>query len=231
VRLDFQPWEWKEEKDLMFADRAEAGRQLLPLLSGIRERGEVTVVGIPRGGVLVAAEIARALQAPLAVWVAQRIRAPHRPQVALGAVGEDGDMAFDEETLCKYAVSPGYLVDEVRAQRAEAARRSRLYRPEDAPIELHGRHVILVDDGAASGGTLRAALRGVKHYGPASLTIAVPVAPQRLVRELTDDGETFRTLTRPLSVGDTAQFYRSFPAVTDAEVLATLQERASAGAA
>jgi putative phosphoribosyl transferase len=224
ARLDFLPWEWKEEKDLMFTDRAEAGRQLLPLVSGVRHGGDVTVVGIPRGGVIVAAEIARALESPLAVWVAQRICAPHRPHLALGTVGEDGDMAFDDETLLKYAVSPGYLVDEVRAQRAEAARRSRLYRPEDETMVLQDRHVVLVDDGAASGGSLKAALRGLKHYRPASITIAIPVAPQRLVRELSDEGETFHTLTRPLSVGDVSQFYRSFPAVSDTEVLAALQQ-------
>ena len=220
--LDFPAWEWKEEKDLTFADRADAGRRLLPLLGELRGQGEITVVGMPRGGIPVAVEIARALGAPLAVWVAQRIRAPHRPHLALGAVGEDGDLAFHEDVLRKYGISPGYLVDEVRAQRAEAARRAVLYRRDDAGLEIRGRHVVLVDDGAASGGTLRAALRGLKHHAPASITIAVPVAPQRLVRDISGEGETIHTLTRPLSVSGIGQFYRSFPAVTDPEVLAAL---------
>src|SRR5207248_9299152 len=135
---------WTEAKELTFADRADAGRHLLPLLGELRDQPGITVVGQPRGGVPVAAEVARALGAPLAVWVAQRIRAPHRPHLALGADGEDGDLAFHEDVLRKYGISPGYLVDEVRAQRAEAARRAQLYRRDDAMLELRGRHVVLV---------------------------------------------------------------------------------------
>jgi putative phosphoribosyl transferase len=183
AKLELPAWDWKDPQQLSFADRAEAGQRLAVHLLEMLPSQEVTVIGIPRGGVQAAAEIARCLSAPLAVWVAKKLCAPHRPHISVATVGEDGDLTFDEEALARYVVPPGYLVDEVRKARMEVSHRASLFRTDDIAAAIQGRHVVLVDDGVASGGTMRAAFRGVKHHGPASITIAAPVAPQRIARD------------------------------------------------
>jgi putative phosphoribosyl transferase len=223
--LELPAWDWKDPQELGFADRAEAGRRLAEHLREQLPQEEVTIVGIPRGGVLVAAEIAGAFSAPLAVWVAQKLHAPHRPHISVGTVAEDGDLTFDEDALARHAVPPGYLVDEVRKLRMEVAHRASLFRTDDIAAALKGRHVVLVDDGIASGGTMRAAFRGVKHHAPASITIATPVAPQRFAREFQETA-TVLALNQPISVHDVGQFYRAFPEVTDEEILGLLGEHA-----
>lgn len=224
-KLELPAWDWKDPQELSFADRAEAGRRLVEHLREVLPQEEVTVIGIPRGGIPVAREIAAALGAPLAVWLAQKLRAPHRPHISIGTVAEDGDLTFDEDALARYLVSPGYLVDEVRKLRMEVAHRASLFRTDDIAAAIQGRHVVLVDDGIASGGTMRAAFRGVKHHAPASITIATPVAPQRFAREFQETANVL-ALNQPISVHDVGQFYRAFPEVTDEEVLAVVAEPA-----
>ncbi len=208
--------------DLTFADRADAAQRLSALLGDFAASEDVIVVGIPHGGVLVAAEVARRLGATLAVWVAQKLHAPQNPHLSLGALGEDGELILHEHALQQYKIRPGYLVEQVRQQRKAVARRAAAFREEQTLDQVQGRRVIVVDEGLATGATLRATLKGVAHFKPASLTVAVPVAPQPLVHELKSEGYAVHTLTQPLSVRDLSHFYQSFPEVTDAEVMAAL---------
>lgn len=221
AKLELPAWDWKDPQQLSFADRAEAGRRLADHLRQSLPVEEVTVIGVPLGGVCVAVEIARALAAPLAVWVAKKLSAPHRPHISVATVGEDGDLTFDEEALARHLVPPGYLVDEVRKARMEVSHRASLFRTDDIAPAIQGRHVVLVDDGVSSGGTMRAAFRGVKHHGPASVTIATPVAPQRIAREFEEKARVV-AIHQPITVHDIGAFYRSFPEVTDEEVLAAV---------
>lgn len=205
-----------------FADRVDAGRRLAETLHSLHRQSDVTVVGVPKGGVIVAAEIARILAAPLSVWVAQKLRAPAQPGTAIGSVGEDGEMIVHEQSILNLRVQPGYLVDEVRQRRQEVARRARLYRGARDFPSLFGRRVVLVDDGLATGATLLAALRGVRRQQPASIVVAVPVAPAPAALELAGEAGTVRTLAQPLAFGDIGQFYVQFHEVTDDEVMASL---------
>ncbi len=220
--LEIAAWEWREAKEVTFADRHDAGRRLVAGLEDLRGQDDVVVIGIPRGGVIVAAEVARALEAPLSIWVSQKLRAPANPKLAIGSLAEDGEMIVDEEQLEKLRVSASYLVDEVRARRAEVARRADLYRQGHAGVELAGKRVILVDDGLATGATMRAALRGVRRQNPAAIIAAAPVAPQKTVNALVAEGSSVQCLTRPLGFGDIGQFYVQYREVTDEEVMTSL---------
>jgi predicted phosphoribosyltransferase len=220
--LDIPAWEWKNVADLTFADRVDAARRLHAFMTGFDHAEDVIVVGIPHGGVVVAAELARLMECPLAVWVAQKLHAPNAPSLSLGALGEDGELILHEETLRQYKIRPGYLVEEVRLQRKAVARRAAAFREEQTLDQVQGRRVIVVDDGLATGATLRSTLKGVGHFKPSSITVAVPVATQRLAHELKEDGYVVHTLTQPLTVRDLRHFYRSFPEVTDEEVMIAL---------
>ncbi len=206
----------------MFRDRQQAGRQLAERLEGRRAEG-LLVLGVPRGGVVVAAEVARRLGAELDITVPRKLRAPHNPELAIGAVGEDGSVYLDERTVAALGVPPDYLQEEVREQLREIQRRRTAYRGDRPPPELGGRTVILVDDGIATGSTMVAAVRSARSRGAAEVVVAVPVAPPEAVRRLRQEGcEVVCVHEDPLFVA-VGQFYEDFTQVSDEEVRAILQ--------
>src|SRR5438309_1940920 len=166
----------------MFADRKEAGQALAAALDRYRD-GDVVVLALPRGGVPVGYEIARALEAPLDVIVVRKLGAPGEPELGVGAVvdGDHPQTVLNEEVVEALAVSPEYLANEIQAQLAEIRRRQEIYRKGRPAPQLAGRTVIVVDDGIATGGTVRAALRGVRRAAPAKLVLVTPVAPLETV--------------------------------------------------
>ncbi len=163
----------------MFADRRAAGRALSPRLQHLRAEGPV-VLGLPRGGVPVGYEIALSLDAPLDIVLVRKIGAPGQPELALGAVADGGapQVLIDDRLAAALGVDPAYIAAETKAQLAEIERRRTLYRGARRPAPLAGRTVIVVDDGIATGSTMRAALRAVRAAGAGRIVLAVPVAPQ-----------------------------------------------------
>ncbi len=213
----------------MFANRKEAGLALAAALETYRD-GDVVVLALPRGGVPVGYEIARALEAPLNVIVVRKLGAPDEPELGVGAV-VDGDLpqtVLNEEVIEALAVTPEYLANEIQAQLAEIRRRQEIYRKGGPAPQLAGRTVIVVDDGIATGGTVRAALRGVRRASPAKLVLATPVAPLEALESLRTEVDDLVCLETPSDFDALGQFYHDFRQVSDEEVIHLL-ERANSG--
>ena len=213
----------------MFTDRKEAGQALAAALDIYRD-WDVVVLALPRGGVPVGYEIARALEAPLDVIVVRKLGAPGEPELGVGAVvdGDHPQTVLNEEVIEAFAVSPEYLANEIQAQLAEIRRRQEIYRKGRPAPQLAGRTVIVVDDGIATGGTVRAALRGVRRAAPAKLVLATPVAPLETVEALRTEVDDLVCLETPSDFEALGQFYHDFRQVGDEEVILLL-ERANSG--
>ena len=207
---------------MIFADRNDAGRQLAERLAGYKKENPV-VLAIPRGGVVVAGEIAKALDAPLTLIIPRKIGAPYDPEFAIGAVAEDGSVVLDEDTVSSLGVSAEYIEGEKEAQIEEIKRRKQAYGAKD--IELKGRVVILVDDGIATGSTILAAVKSIRKKDPKKIVVAVPVAPQEAVSELKNQVEEVVCLHAPEYFGAVGCFYRDFSQTSDAEVMSILREK------
>jgi putative phosphoribosyl transferase len=207
----------------MFDDRRDAGRQLAARLLPYRDRDPI-VLALPRGGVPVGYEIARALGAPLDIIVVRKLGAPGQPELGIGAV-VDGDHplgVLNEEVVKTLVVPEAYLEREVAAQLAEIRRRQAAYRSGRAPLTIAGRTAIVVDDGLATGGSMRAALRSVRRAAPARLVLAVPVAPPDTLARLSAEVDETVCLETPELFGAVGYFYRNFAQTTDDEVVRLL---------
>ena len=166
-----------------FSDRVDAGKRLAKELTNFAGKKGI-VLAIPRGGVVVAAEIATSLKLPLDVIIPRKIGAPDNPELAIGAIAEDGTVILDKSLVAYLGVSPQYIKEESERQRQEILRRMKFYRQTAPYPNLKGLDVIIVDDGIATGSTMKAALASVKNRGAASVTIAVPVGPPQTIQEL-----------------------------------------------
>lgn len=213
---------------MMFHDRADAGRRLAERLRPLRGR-PVVVLALPRGGVPVAAEVAEVLGAPLDVIVVRKLGVPYEPELGMGAIGEDGVRVVDETTVRMAGVGEAQLAEVERRERAELDRRAGLFRSGRARVDLTGRTAVVVDDGIATGSTVRAACRVARSRGAARIVLAVPVAPAGWQAELGDTADEYVALTTPADLRAIGQFYADFTQTTDAEVLACL-DRAARGA-
>lgn len=206
----------------MFSDRREAGDHLAERIKELALPHPV-VLGVPRGGVVVAARVAAALAAPLDVVVPRKIRAPRNPELAIGAVGPGGEVVIDAQAVALVGADPDYIAEESRCQGEEVRRRLALYRGKRPPIPLAGKDLIVVDDGAATGSTLQVALRALRPSQPASLTVAIPVAPPETVARLEQEATRVVCLLAPSHFYAVGQFYSEFEQVSDGEVVALLQ--------
>ncbi len=177
------------------------------------------VLGIPRGGVMVAYEVAMSLDAPLDVIIPRKVGAPGNPELAIGAVAPDGTLVVDEALVKMLGVDEGYLQEETQRQRAEIERRTDLYRHGRPAAELAGASVILVDDGIATGATVLAALRGLRSQDPARVILAVPVAPPDTLERLAPEADAIVCLATPEPFYAVGQFYRHFEQTSDEEVI------------
>jgi putative phosphoribosyl transferase len=211
----------------VFRDREEAGRLLGEHLERkLGNSGEAVVLGIPRGGVIVAAQVATALGAPLDVTVPRKLGAPDNPELAVGALAlADGEeiALVDERTVRVLGIPASYLEKEIERQRKEILRREAAYREGRAPEPVEGRIAVLVDDGIATGLTARAAARAVLRRSPRELLVAVPVAPPETVREFASEGLRLEALETPSPFGAVGRFYLDFRQVEDEEVKAALR--------
>ncbi|MGD0477111.1 MAG: phosphoribosyltransferase family protein [Nitrososphaerales archaeon] len=210
----------------LFHDRVEAGRKLAAALMEFRSK-DLVILAIPRGGVVVAAEVAKALGAPLDIVVTRKIEAPGEPEYALGAVTQEGDVIVDRQAAESLGASKEYLDSQVKKKREEVNERMKKFRG-DAPYpDLEGKVVVIVDDGIATGSSVGAAVMSVKKRKPKEIVVAVPVAPKDAVETLTSDGNRVICLETPgpfLAIGE---FYGVFDQVDDEEVKLILDKSRS----
>ena len=208
----------------MFRDRIEAGRHLGLALAD-HAGPDVVVVGLPRGGMPVAAQVARTISAPLDVLLVRKLGAPHQPELALGAVGEGGVRVLNARVLDAVGASAEELAYVEAVERIELERRARRYRGERSALILEGRDVIIVDDGIATGSTVRAGCQVARARGARRLTVATPVAPSATINELVDDADEVVCLEHPEPFYAIGQFYDDFSPTSDDEVVAALEAR------
>jgi putative phosphoribosyl transferase len=210
-----------------FADRTGAGRELGQTLKRMLLTKPL-VLGLPRGGMVVAAQVASALRADLDVLVVRKLGHPRRPELGLGAVAEDGDPVFDQIGLARALLSPKDLNDVVEAERAECRRRVEIYRGDRPVPDVAGRTVVLVDDGIATGVTTRAALRWLRARGPRRLVLATPVASRAAMDRLRGEADEAVALLVPNRFGSVSGWYRQFDETPDqvvTQLLATTARR------
>ncbi|HLG50574.1 MAG TPA: phosphoribosyltransferase [Chloroflexota bacterium] len=214
----------------LFTDRAHAGRELAMALE--RYRGPSTLVlGLPRGGVVVADEVARTLDAELNVIITRKIGAPGNPEYAIGAVAEGGGVVLNEEDIALYRISRAYVEDEIRRQQEEIARRITLYR-EGAPLPpMHDRPTLVVDDGVATGYTMLAALRSVRQQEARPVVMATPVIPPSTLERLSYECDDAVALASPEPFYAVGLFYENFEQLTDEDVIRILTAARSRHAA
>jgi predicted phosphoribosyltransferase len=203
----------------VFSDRASAGRILAAHLGAYAGRHDVTVLGLPRGGVIVAAEVAKALDAPLDICVVRKLGVPGREELAFGAIASGGTQVLNSEVVHAFRLSNDDVDRVVRRERVELERRERAYRGDAAsPQPLAGRTVVLVDDGLATGASMRAAVEAVRQAAPAHIVVAVPVAAAptcTMLQDVADDVVSAETPRAFMAVG---QWYVDFRQTTDDEV-------------
>lgn len=201
-----------------YADRVEAGRSLAARLPDL---DEPVVLGLPRGGVVVAAEVVAAVGGTLEVLVVRKLGAPHHPEYGVGALAEDDPPWWDRRALDTLGLQAEDLDAVLERERAELERRRRLYRGGPLP-GLRGREVVVVDDGLATGGTARAALRRVRREAPALLLLAVPVGAPDTVRALAAEADRVVCPLQPWDLGAVGAYYADFRETSDGQVLACL---------
>ena len=210
-------------RQIRFADRRDAGRQLGERLLPFAHENPL-VIGLPRGGIPVAREVALALHAPLDFIAVRKLGAPHNPEYGIGAVAEGGARVIDPEAIAILGLRNG-VVDAIAAREtAEVERRTVLYRDDSAPLDVTGHTVIVVDDGVATGVTDTAALRALRRRRPRRLILAVPVCPPDSARRLGEEADEVIALQQPPSFFGVGQFYEDFAQVSDEEVVSTLSE-------
>lgn len=201
-----------------FANRRDAGQRLAAKLRAYQNRADVIVLGIPRGGMVVAAEIARALHVPLDVFIARKIGAPHNEELAIGAMAGDGTVFLDELLIRELRLPEALVQRAQEIQKQEIERRAKLYRGDRPPLQLQDKTVIVTDDGVATGATTIATLRALRQHKPARLLLAVPVAPRQVLPLLRAECDTVIVLDTPEPFVAVGYFYADFEQVTDAEV-------------
>lgn len=208
----------------MFEDRRDAGIQLAEKLRHYEGREGVLVLALPRGGVVTGFEIARAIGAPLDVVIVRKLGFPGQPELAIGAVSETGAVVLNQRIISHGRVSTKYIDDAVLLQKEEIVRRQRLYRGGRSIEKLEGKTIILVDDGVATGATMKAAIATLKEEKIERLVVAVPVSARETADELRTMVDEFVCLYAPADFMAVGGYYRNFSQITDEEVAQILNE-------
>ena len=211
----------------LFADRADAGRQLAAGLAEYARQESTVVLALPRGGVPVGVEVATSLDAPLDVYVVRKLGVPGREELAMGALAGDGTCVVDEELVESLGVTPQELDAAVARESAEIARRERAYRNARPAPELAGKTVIVVDDGLATGATMRAAAIALRRHKPAKLVVAVPVAAPRTCASLAQEVDRVVCAFTPEPFHAVGLYYENFDQIGDDEVRQLLAQAAA----
>jgi predicted phosphoribosyltransferase len=209
---------------MLFRDRTEGGRQLAARLTHYASRSDVVVLALPRGGVPVAFEVARALGAPLDVFVVRKLGVPGHEELALGAIATGGVRVLNEAVIRALGLSGDQIEQVARQEQGELERREASYRGDRPPLEVGGRTVILVDDGLATGSTMRAAIAALRRLGPARIVVAVPVGSPETCAEFQDEADEAVCARTPEPFYAVGLWYDDFSQTTDEEVRALLEQ-------
>jgi putative phosphoribosyl transferase len=215
----------------IFRDRMDAGVELASGLEGYRDTEGVIVLALPRGGVVTGLEVASYLNCPLDVIIIRKIGFPGQPEFAIGAVSETGTVVLNENIISFYGVPKKYVEEEVSRQKEEIERRVAFYRKGQGLPDLKDKKIILVDDGIATGATMKAAISTLKEEGLKKLVVAVPVAPPTTVKELEHMVDEVVCLQTPVDFMAVGGYYQDFTQVTDEDVIAILKRAGSGGKA
>jgi putative phosphoribosyl transferase len=202
----------------LFVDRTEAGKLLAARLTRYARRSDLIVLALPRGGVPVAFEIARALSAPLDVFLVRKLGVPGHEELAMGAIATGGVTVLNRDVVEHLDIPHGIIVTVAREEQQELERRQRLYRGDRPAPDVRGMTVILVDDGLATGSTMRAAIAALKKLLPRAIVVAVPVAPPSTVEELKNEVDEVVSVFTPEPFDGVGRWYQDFLQTTDQEV-------------
>lgn len=208
--------------DEPFKDRKDAGKLLAAYLKDLGGKDTV-VLGIPRGGIVIANEVSRVLNSELDIVLARKIGSPGNPELAIGSVGEDGKLLLNEDLSFRVGADKDYISKEKTLQLREIDNRIRLFRHCKAKITLKGKTVIITDDGVATGSTMQAALWAAGKENPKRLIAAIPVGAEESVRLLADYADEVIVLRVPPELGAIGQFYKNFTQTTDEDVVKILK--------
>jgi putative phosphoribosyl transferase len=211
---------------MRFRDRTEAGKLLAAKLGRYASRTDVLVLALPRGGVPVAFEVARALNAPLDLFLVRKLGVPGHEELAMGAIASGGGRVLNDEVVEHLRISDELINAVVAEEELELERRERAYRGERPMPAVDGRTVILIDDGVATGSTMRAAVAALRQKSPAHLVVAVPTAAASTASELRAEVDDFVAVIEPEEFFAVGQWYENFSQTTDAEVRALLERAA-----
>jgi predicted phosphoribosyltransferase len=203
---------------MQLRDRADAGRRLAELLSDYARRSDVIVLGLPRGGVMVAYEVATALRAPLDVFTVRKLGVPGREELAMGAVASGDVVVLNQAVIRGLAVPPEIVEQVIAAKKEELHGRERAYRKDRAALDVRGKRAILIDDGLATGASMSAAVAGLERHRPAEIVVAVPVAAAEAAGQLRRMVDRFLCPAIPEPFYGVGQWYEDFRQMTDAEV-------------
>jgi len=221
---------WQPDSRRVFADRREAGRVLAGLLEHYKGRDDVVVLALPRGGVPVAYEVARALHAPLDVFLVRKLGVPDHDELAMGAIASGGLVVINDDVVRGFGIPPQVIQRVAAEEGRELLRRERAYREGRRPIDVTGKVVILVDDGLATGSSMAAAISALKEMHPAKIVVAVPAAPDSTCRALKTIVDEVVCATTPSPFFAVGQSYYDFAQTTDDEVRQLLRESANGAA-
>lgn len=202
-------------QETIFRDRTEAGRLLADALASLKGEKEVIVLAIPRGGVPVAKQVADAIGAPLDLVITRKIGAPGQPELAVGAVGQEGEVVTNADLVAMLNVTEEYLREESKRQAGEIERRMRAYRGDRPYPDLAGKTAVIVDDGIATGATIRAAAVSARRRNAARVILAAPVGSSRAIRELSGVADQVVCLSTPENFEAIGEFYEEFEQVED----------------
>lgn len=215
----------------VFQDRADAGRALAVQLEAWADREDTLVLALPRGGVPVAAEVAEVLGAELDVLVVRKLGTPGQEELAMGAIAGGGARVLNDRVIGQLGIHEEQIEAEVRRQQGELERRQHAYRGDRSRPRIEGRTIVVVDDGFATGATMKAAVRALRLSGPHEIVVAVPVAPAGADAEMLDLADAFVAARMPRNLHAVGLWYRDFTQTTDREVRSALasRERAAGG--
>lgn len=212
----------------VFADRREAGRALARYLAPFAHRRDLVVLALPRGGVPVAYEVAMALRAPLDVFLVRKLGVPRQPELAMGAIASGGVQTLSPDIIEAFGLTTQAVDAVVRAERRELERREAAYRGDRPPVDVQGKVVFLVDDGLATGSSMRAAVLALRRLNPARVVVAVPVGAAETCTPAALGSDEVLCVRTPSPFGAVGYWYHDFSQTTDEEVCALLRAAAAA---
>lgn len=216
-----------QREAMIFLNRTDAGRKLAGRLAAYANRADVIVLGLPRGGVPVAFEVARALHAPLDVFLSRKLGVPGQEELAFGALASGGLRVLDQDLIQEIGIPEGEVARVTEKAKKELERRESVYRAGRPPLRVEGLTALLVDDGIATGSSIRAGAKALRQMKPARIVIAVPVAPASTCKRLRDEVDELVCLHMPEMFFAIGQFYEDFSQLTDEEVIDFLRQSAA----